>query len=210
MLSLGFSSTEFNIMKLWSGWAHTLRTKESRRKKELDVEEKVLEVVAENSMSNMSEDRSCAAVDSNTEEIIKETERGSGGKSKSDNENREEEEKVIFNAKNVETVKEVERVKEIEKEKKNNSNINDKYKYNENENEEDDEKEEHSVPKESSFVIRPTSITYSDMATTGKMIKRIFDQGRVEYCRSYNLNSKQIRYCDEHFSPENIMIIATK
>ena len=204
MLSLGFSSTEFNIMKLWSGWAHTLRTKESRRKKELDVEEKVLEVVAENSMSNMSEDRSCAAVDSNTEEIIKETERGSGGKSKSDNENREEKEKVIFNVKNVETVKEVERVKE--KKKKNNSNISDKY----NEDEEDDEKEEHSVPKESSFVIRPTSITYSDMATTGKMIKRIFDQGRVEYCRSYNLNSKQIRYCDEHFSPENIMIIATK
>ena len=204
MLSLGFSSTEFNIMKLWSGWAHTLRTKESRRKKELDVEEKVLEVVAENSMGNMSEDRSCAAVDSNREEIIKEIERGSGGKSKSDNENREEEEKVIFNVKNVETVKEVERVKE----KENNSNINDKYKY--NENEEDDEKEEHSVPKESSFVIRPTSITYSDMATTGKMIKRIFDQGRVEYCRSYNLNSKQIRYCDEHFSPENIMIIATK
>ena len=35
---VGFSSSEFDVLRLWSGWAHTLRTKESRRKKEVDVE----------------------------------------------------------------------------------------------------------------------------------------------------------------------------
>ena len=35
---IGFTSSEFDVLKLWSGWAHTLRTKESRRNKEVVVE----------------------------------------------------------------------------------------------------------------------------------------------------------------------------
>ena len=81
---------------------------------------------------------------------------------------------------------------------------------NEDDDDDKDEKEEHSAPKESSSVMRPTSISYTDMAITGKMIKRILDQGRVEYCRSFNLSSKQIKYCDDILSPECVMIVATK
>ena len=44
---------------------------------------------------------------------------------------------------------------------------------NDNDNEDDDKdnKKEHSVPKESSSVIRRTSISYTDMCITGKMMK---------------------------------------
>ena len=47
------------------------------------------------------------------------------------------------------------------------------------------------------------------MALYGWMIKRIFDHGRLEYLRNvYQLQAKQVQYCETELSPENIMLIA--
>ena len=202
---IGFTSSEFDVLKLWSGWAHTLRTKESRRNKE---------VVVENSSkgSEKGNNKNRGRI-----EVSDEVERGSvdvdgckddGGERREIDEgshgNKEEESKKDSTTENIEMMKEV--GNEVETEENVYDNDNDK----DGEDDDKDDKEEHSAPKESSCVIRPTSISYTDMAITGKMIKRILDQGRVEYCRSFNLNSKQIKYCDDIFSPECVMIVATK
>jgi hypothetical protein len=42
------------------------------------------------------------------------------------------------------------------------------------------------------------------------MVKRIIDHGRVEYLRNIGLKTKQLKYCDELYSPECVMIIGTK
>ena len=151
-------------MRLWSGWAHTLRTKESRRK----VEKKVVVEVEEAKV-------------------------GGEGKVKKGEENDEE----------------------MEQEKKNKEEtaiINEDNDDEEDDDgeEEDEKEEEHSVPKESSSIMRPHNIQYREMAKTGKMVKRIFDQGRVEYLRKFGLIARQINYCDSVLSPECVMIMAIR
>ena len=150
-------------MRLWSGWAHTLRTKESRRK----VEKKV-------------------GVD-----IELKVGKGNGvgeGKGKENEKEENKEESLI-----------------VEKES-NDENDNE----DEDEEDEDEKEEEHSVPKESSSIMRPHNIQYREMAKTGKMVKRIFDQGRVEFLRKFGLIARQINYCDSVLSPECVMIMAIR
>jgi hypothetical protein len=148
LLTRGFTSAEFDIMKLWSGWAHTLRTTETRRKNE------------------------------NTEKIEK-----------------NEESKIDKNEKN---------------ENENNGPSGENIDINDIENNRNNEIEAHTIPKEINSVIRPKNIDYVTMAKTGKMVKRIIDHGRVEYLRNIGLKTKQLKYCDELYSPECVMIIGTK
>jgi hypothetical protein len=87
---------------------------------------------------------------------------------------------------------------------------NGKHKNGDRAKEKQDKVEEHSVPKETLTVIRPTNINYREMAETGKMIKRILDHGRIEHLRSLGLVTKQLKYCEPVFSPECVMIIGVR
>ena len=49
-----------------------------------------------------------------------------------------------------------------------------------------------------------------DKARIGRMVKRIFDYGRVLYLRSLGLQAEMVHYCDAAVSPENCLIIAWK
>ena len=79
-----------------------------------------------------------------------------------------------------------------------------------NEDEEADLDVEHKASASTSTVPRPKGLTVADMNEIGKMIKRIFDHGRVEYLRGQGLQASQRRYCDPVLSPECYMIIAKR
>ena len=80
----------------------------------------------------------------------------------------------------------------------------------EDEEEEEEEEVEHALPKGVTVAVRPANITYDDMSRVGKMVKRILDQGRVEYLRTMDLHANQTQYCQSSLSPECVMIIATR
>ena len=67
---------------------------------------------------------------------------------------------------------------------------------------------EHSAPVSAS-TIRPHNLSLQDLPAVGKMVKRIFDQGRVEYLRQLGLTAHQLQYCEPSLSPECFMILAT-
>lgn len=67
---------------------------------------------------------------------------------------------------------------------------------------------EHSAPINES-VIRPTDVSSREMSDVGKMVKRILDQGRVEYLRRLGLAASQVQYCHPSLSPECYMIITS-
>jgi tRNA:m4X modification enzyme len=125
--SVGFTSEEYNIMKQWSGWAHTL--------KECDN--------CGNSMSSQS------AATSATSTLTEEP--GT------------------------------------------------------NDDEEDGETHDLSMLNN---VARPNNLTLSEMSVIGKMIKRIFDHGRIVHLHSLGFRAYQIKYCDPSLSPECYMILA--
>ena len=59
--------------------------------------------------------------------------------------------------------------------------------------------------------LRRPALSYEDMSVVGKMIKRILDQGRVEFLRNLGLScAVQRRYCDPELSPECYLILATR
>ena len=80
----------------------------------------------------------------------------------------------------------------------------------EEEEEEDEEEVEHALSKGVTVAARPANITYDEMSRVGKMVKRILDQGRVEYLRTMDLHANQTQYCQSSLSPECVMIIATR
>lgn len=58
-------------------------------------------------------------------------------------------------------------------------------------------------------VIRPSGITPEEMRSLGWKVKRILDEGRVQFIRSgYNMTARQVRYCARALSPECVMIVA--
>ena len=60
-------------------------------------------------------------------------------------------------------------------------------------------------------VVRPAGISADDMKALGWKVKRILDQGRVEFINSqYSMRARQVRYCDRELSPECVMIVATE
>jgi hypothetical protein len=60
-------------------------------------------------------------------------------------------------------------------------------------------------------VIRPAGITPDAMRALGWRVKRILDEGRVQYIRSqYCMSARQVRYCARELSPECAMIVATQ
>lgn len=58
------------------------------------------------------------------------------------------------------------------------------------------------------FCLRVSRV--EDKARIGRMVKRIFDYGRVLYLRSLGLQAEMVHYCDAAVSPENCLIIAWK
>jgi tRNA:m4X modification enzyme len=72
------------------------------------------------------------------------------------------------------------------------------------------EANEHSVGNiENSRVPRP-ALSYADMSAVGKMVKRVLDEGRVQYLNRLGLRAVQRRYCDPELSPECYLILATR
>lgn len=60
-------------------------------------------------------------------------------------------------------------------------------------------------------VVRPADITAEEMRALGWKVKRIIDQGRVEFINAqYCMQGRQVRYCDRELSPECVMIVATE
>lgn len=73
-----------------------------------------------------------------------------------------------------------------------------------------DTEPQHDVPLNTQ-VIRPTGITSAQMQTLGWRVKRVIDQGRVEYINEqYNMHAKQVRYCERRLSPECVLLVATQ
>ena len=69
---------------------------------------------------------------------------------------------------------------------------------------------QHAAPRDVQ-VIRPTNITSEQMQVLGWKVKRIIDQGRVEYINTqYRMNAKQVRYCARRLSPECVLLVATQ
>jgi hypothetical protein len=104
------------------------------------------------------------------------------------------------------------------------------------EGEEEEVEREHAIPAMSSGTPRPAGLSFAEMARIGKMVKRVIDQGRVEYLRSLQLGAitnedtgevddsshrsgsrgrgegsvyrwRQVQYCDPSLSPECFAII---
>ena len=74
-----------------------------------------------------------------------------------------------------------------------------------------DQELEHSVPKVDSCNVttqRPSGMTSRQMGKTGLKVKRLLDQGRVEFLRAQGLEAYQVQYCSPVLSPECYMIIA--
>ncbi len=69
---------------------------------------------------------------------------------------------------------------------------------------------QHAAPRDVQ-VIRPTNITSEQMQILGWKVKRIIDQGRVEYINKYyKMTAKQVRYCERRLSPECVLLVATQ
>lgn len=212
-------------MKQWSGWAHTLRTKESRRKPDksiLKINENEYENENENENDDDNENKKIDVIDSvgedkkdiennkNEEKIELELKQDSKRMKKEGDvidknktemkEEKVEENNVMENIKNENIDDEGEKLKLVEE------------KVNENENEIDEDKDndEHAPPKDQYNINRPTNITYASMAETGKKVKRILDQGRVKFLQNLGLRASQIKYCHPSLSPECIMIVADR
>jgi hypothetical protein len=60
-------------------------------------------------------------------------------------------------------------------------------------------------------VIRPVNISSEQMQQLGWRVKRVLDQGRVEYINTqYHMRAKQVRYCERRLSPECVLLVATQ
>ena len=231
----GFTSSEFEVMKQWSGWAHTLRTKESRRKPDKNVIKiNVNEIENDHEIGNKNENQNVEAISSVVSGVNKGIEDSENEKKfdlelMQDNKRMKKGEGDVINtSKKAMKEKKVEEEKSESKNRKNESidnadkkltqveKANDKEKgvsngnENENEMEEDKDNDEHAPPKDQYNINRPTNITYANMAETGKKVKRILDQGRVKFLQNLGLRASQIKYCHPSLSPECIMIVASR
>lgn len=148
-----FTEAEFDVMKQWSGWAHTLRV--GRRDNEAPLSKRLKSEEGKQAFTG-------DAIDTNDEDGEEEEEAG---------------------------------------------------------------QQQHAVPAMSSSTPRPSGLSYADMARIGKMVKRVIDQGRVEYLRALQLGGissgsgdknggdcpqytwRQVQYCDPSLSPECFAII---
>lgn len=59
-----------------------------------------------------------------------------------------------------------------------------------------------------SLVPRPSHLSNLEMSVVGKQIKRILDQGRVDYLKSLGFDAKTVRYCSSDLSPECYVVVA--
>lgn len=141
----GVTSAEFDVMKHWSGWAHTLRIAANATSDRLTSDR-----VLDGEKSGVSV--ASAAISNSTENVLV-------GKLDDDDE--------------------------------------------------DDCDDQHAVIV-SSKVPRPEGLSYAEMSEIGKMVKRVIDQGRVEYLRSFGISARQVQYCDPSLSPECFMIVSTR
>ena len=78
---------------------------------------------------------------------------------------------------------------------------------NQNDDENDDHNDDHNPPTNT---VRPSNIDREEMANIGYMIKRVFDQGRIEFLKTIGYNARQLKYCDKKLTPECVIIIAEK
>ena len=79
---------------------------------------------------------------------------------------------------------------------------------NDNINDDDDDHQNHN--NTNTKCVRPSKIDSQEMASVGYMIKRIFDQGRIEFLKRLQYKARQIKYCDKKLTPECVIIIAEK
>jgi hypothetical protein len=221
----GFTEAEFNVMKQWSGWAHTLRV--GRRK---DAAPKA---AAE---SGRGADRAsplckkrrpdddaaiggsiCGASGDDIVADVEEAQATSGGTSAEDSHD------INFNDKGGDTRKSPLAHGDLNKQGD---------EYDEGEEEEEEDGQQHAVPAMPSGTPRPAGLSFAEMARIGKMVKRVIDQGRVEYLVSLQLGNtagvdgsssggssseskggsgayrwRQVQYCDPSLSPECFAII---
>lgn len=70
--------------------------------------------------------------------------------------------------------------------------------------------EKHIISINTSNIQRPKNISAIEMIQVGQMIKRILDQGRIEFLRSLGYEANQVRFCDPKYSPECMLILAKK
>jgi tRNA:m4X modification enzyme len=86
-----------------------------------------------------------------------------------------------------------------------------------NENE-DGEDNDHAVPKDgaedstqsgSMSSIKPGDISRQEMAAVGWQVKRLLDQGRVQFLLDMGLAARQVQYSEFNVSPECVMIVAS-
>ena len=214
-------------MKQWSGWAHTLRTKESRRK---PVKQNIFEVTGKEKGNGDVQDMKKGTEEVKITKIDENEDKNEVGLIQENEEMIEEKRKINVNEMNIE----IEEGGKVEKGEENNDKENGKEEnvdeveksvneevINEDEDEDEDEDkderegegkeiEDHTPSKEQYNINRPTNITYTDMAETGKKVKRILDHGRVKFLKNLGLNASQIKYCHPSLSPECTMIIANR
>ena len=208
-------------MKQWSGWAHTLRTKESRRKPDKNT----VKIMEKEDVDGMK-----------SNEVDEEDLGGRGSEEKKfnvlpqDSKRMKKEGTTAINAKEIEAGDEEKKKKLDEvnveeegeggdtlKSEGRDENEDQGVEENEGDGEEDGEEEgkeqeqdEHAPPKDQHNTNRPTDITYAQMAETGKKVKRILDHGRVKFLKHLGLRASQIKYCHPSLSPECIMIVAVR
>jgi Methyltransferase TRM13 len=199
-------------MKQWSGWAHTLRTKESRRKPDKNtvkiIEKEDVDGVKSNEVNG--EDIGGGVGDGKKVNMLTQ-----------DSKRMKKEETRAINVKKIEAVDEVKKkVDEVDVEevgdifKLEGRDENEDQEVEENEDgegkEAEQEQDEHAPPKDQHNTNRPTDITYAQMAETGKKVKRILDHGRVKFLKHLGLRAAQLKYCHPSLSPECIMIVADR
>lgn len=219
LASQGFTRAEFGLLRLWSGWAHTLRACENKRKKDerLRLERELSVGVAEVEavLPGENEDKALPlqSLQGTAEGLV---ESNSGGCDGSDEpvRRRARTEDVGSDPALVHQESEPNMVQEPVPGMIQLKSISEQELVHGDEKGAHDTEEAHSSQQASSAIKgapRPAGITYAEMGAIGGMVKRLLDHGRVMYLRdTFGFTARQVQYCDPALSPECMLIIATR
>jgi len=175
----GVSPAEFDVMKIWSGWAHTLRTKFSRRKQGPAYEGATAPEGAEGT---------APAVDGDGDDDGKRRKNpfGEGGARKLKETKTDPPGAEAGGGAGGDVDEDAE---------------------DDDDDDNGEEGGGHNVPLPGS-VVRPAGITYEKMALAGKKVKRVLDYGRLLWLRDeLGLDARMVRYCDTELSPECWLLV---
>eukprot|EP01041_Mallomonas_annulata_P006777 gene6777-13731_t len=197
------TAQEFDVLRHWSGWAHTLRgrvrTEDGRivkHRRVTDVNDptpSTFTATSEGIVQGMEEEeveRGGEVIDMDLQDLNPPVLSMNGGEGEAQEDEDVDEDEEEHGMGIAVVTDDVEEEGDIEPVGKNSSSIT-------------------TIKSSSSSSLRPAGLGCDDLSRIGWMVKRILDQGRVERLRAAGLHARQVQYCDPSLSPECIVLLAS-